>query len=460
MKNITPKQAKDILWSRGNLSWKLHEGQKVIDRAFLQVSKKLFVGNCSRRYGKTYWAVVKAIETAIKNKTKSIVATAFNTDLQEFILPAFDEVLKDCPKHLQPTYNRSNHKYTFKNGSTIKLVGLDRKPNGLRGNALNGVIVLDEAGFISNLAKLYSSVIVPATMYTNAKIILISTPPTSPDSDFKTMCDKAMAEGSYVKLTIHENPMVTPEMVQEYRQECLTESDFKREYECDFVIDENSSIIPEFDFSKHTYQGIASRDEFYKHYRRYTCFDIGVVDETAFIYAYFDFKQQKLFVESESKLQGKDVTTDSINDKLNEHPDYSSPFRTIADNNNLILVQDLNVRFGKTVIPVKKDSLYAMVSELRWMFKQDKIQISDSCKNLIKQLSSGVWNKDKTQFARQNGHHNDCIAALIYLVRSLQEYDNPVPVTHGFTSSRHDIWVEPDLEQSNSINQLKKIFNK
>lgn len=459
MKNLTPKQAKGILWSRGDLSWKLHSGQKVIDKAFREVSKKLFVANCSRRYGKTYWAVIVAIETAIKSKSKSIVATAFNTDLQEFILPAFDEVFKDCPKHLLPIYNKSSHKYTFKNGSTIKLVGLDKKPNGLRGNKLDGVIVIDEAGFVSNLAKLYSSVVVPATMYTNAKVILISTPPTSPDSDFKTMCDKAVQEESYVKLTIHQNPMVTPEMIQQYRNECLAESDFRREYECDFVIDENSSIIPEFDVAKHTFTGTSLRDDFYKYYRKYICFDIGVVDETAFIYAYYDYNQQKLIIECESVLQGKDVTTDNINTKLDEYPEYIKPYRTIADNNNLVLVQDLNVRFSKTVIPVKKDSLIAMVSELRWSFKQGKIQISDSCKSLIKQLASGVWNKDKSAFARQNGHHNDFIAALVYLVRSLQEYENPVPVTHGLATS-NDIWVQDQYEHSSSVNQLKKLFIK
>ena len=457
MSSISRSQAIALLWQRADLSYKFHEGQRVIDKAYSQVQNKLFVGNCSRRFGKTYWALIKVIETALRKKCKSIVATAYQTDLVEIILPLVEEILADCPEDIRPKFNKQRSLYQLKNGSTIKLVGLDKKPNGLRGNKLDGTILLDEAGFISNLDKIYSSVIVPATMYSDAKVIMISTQPTSPDHEFKKFCDKAQLENAYVKLTIFDNPRVSAEMIETYRKECLTESDFNREYLCKFEVDESLHIIPEFNFDKHTFEG-SSRDEFFKYYRKYISFDIGVIDPTAFIYAYYDYSKQKLILECESELQGKDVTTEAINSNLEMFKDYDKPFKIIADNNNKILIQDLNQAYQKNVIPVSKDELHAMISELRFSFKQDKILISKECKSIISQLQNGIWNKSKTEFARQNKHHNDFIAALVYLVRGLAEYENPVPISHGIDPRNSFNYHIPAQPQSQSITELSKLF--
>ena len=187
------------------------------------------------------------MEVAIcKPNTKSIIATAFQTDCENIIIPIITDVLSDCPLSLLPVFNKTKKKYTFSNGSTISIVGLDKNPDSLRGQKLNGVVVLDEAGFIDTLTYIYSSIIVPATMYSDTKIIVISTPPVTPDHPFKAFCEKAMDEGSYVKLTIYDNPLVTPEKILEYKAECLTKSDFEREYECFFVVNETLHIIPEF----------------------------------------------------------------------------------------------------------------------------------------------------------------------------------------------------------------------
>ncbi len=53
-------------WYRGNLNWKMHSAQKIIDQTFKKSTGQLFVGNCSRQFGKSFWAVCKAIEQAIK----------------------------------------------------------------------------------------------------------------------------------------------------------------------------------------------------------------------------------------------------------------------------------------------------------------------------------------------------------------------------------------------------------
>src|SRR5262245_54038322 len=123
-------QARDALWHRGSLAWKFHAGQRLIDQAYKAVKRKLFVANCSRRYGKTFWALTKAVECALscKNpKPRITYAAATRLELKEFALPTMDFILRDIPPDLQPIYKATEAKYIFPNGATIQLIGLDKR---------------------------------------------------------------------------------------------------------------------------------------------------------------------------------------------------------------------------------------------------------------------------------------------------------------------------------------------
>ena len=135
-------------WHRGRLEFKLHAGQRRIEDVLRGLGGQLRVINCSRQYGKTYWGVAKAISLCIRKKGARVkIGTAFLSDLAELIIPAFDAVLGDIPESLRPKYKPQKTKYVFPNGSEIKLVGLDKNPNGLRGQVPD-LIILEEAGFI------------------------------------------------------------------------------------------------------------------------------------------------------------------------------------------------------------------------------------------------------------------------------------------------------------------------
>jgi hypothetical protein len=121
-------------WLRGRLGYKLHEGQKLLREKYRASRGQLFVGECSRQFGKSFAMVVEALELAFsKPKAKIKYGTAFHTDLVEFILPTFDAVLDDCPRDIRPKFKVQGSKFILYNGAEIKLVGLDRTPNGLRG---------------------------------------------------------------------------------------------------------------------------------------------------------------------------------------------------------------------------------------------------------------------------------------------------------------------------------------
>jgi hypothetical protein len=431
----TQQDAQSELWRRGILSWKLHETQKKIYRAIDSSPKSLFVALCSRQLGKSYLMVVRAIEQALRLPNARIkYGTAFLSDLQEFIIPTFNLILSDCPSWLVPKYNVQQSKFIFKNGSEIKLVGLDMKPNGLRGNTID-LIILDEAAFINNLRYLYDSVIVPATIHRRkCKIVLITTPPVSPDHDFVEFYQKAENEGSSVKFTIHDNPMLTKGRIEELCKEAGGEdsSTWKREYMCIFCVDTSLAIVPEW---RDDFIQSIERDEYFKYYYRYEAMDIGTVDLTACLYGYYDFKRAKLIIEDETHISGPEMTTDALAKLIRQKEsdlDYDKIYLRISDNNNLILLQDLSYLHKMPFSPTLKDDLQAMVNEVRLWVSQGRILIHPRCKMLIGNLKYGLFNKKRSEFERSKIYgHYDHLAALIYLVRNVNQHTNPIPTYLG-----------------------------
>lgn len=443
---------KRILWLRGDLKWKLHSAQQILDQVFRDARGQLFVGNCSRQWGKSFWAVTKAIEIAIRvPKSQIRYGAAFQTDLVDFIIPAFDKILEDAPESVRG--KKVGKFYVFPNGSRIKLVGLDKNPNGLRGNTLD-LIIIDECGFVGNLDYIYKSVIIPATLHRpNCKIIFLSTPPSTPAHPFVDYVQKAEAEDSYVKLDVFTNPLITEDDIERMAFEMggRESTTFRRECLCEFITDDDLALIPEW--NDKWIQAIP-RDEFYVYYHKYVGMDLGVKDLTAAIFGYYDFKRASFIVEDELKMNGPSMNTELLvaairkqeldlwNNKA-EPRDFngnSIPYRRVSDNNWPILIQDLSMLHDLQFISTNKDNLEAMINEVRLMVQSGQILIHPRCKQLIGCLKYGVWNAKKTMFSRSTLYgHFDHLAALVYLVRNLVKNTNPIPATHGFEN--HKAWL-------------------
>lgn len=452
------------LWKRGCLDWKLHSGQIRIKEALRKSTGKLFVGNCARQLGKSYEMVSECIELAIKQpKTRIKYGTAFLADLVEFIMPNFETILEDCPSSIMPIYKGQKAKWVFPhNGSEIKLVGLDKNPDGMRGNAID-LSVLDECGFVSDLDYLYKSVLVPATTHRpNAKIILISTPPSTPAHDFVDYAQRAEAEGNYVKLTIYDNPLLTPERIAELMRESGGESSttWRREYLCEFVTDADSVIIPEW---RDDFIIDRKQDEYFRFYHLYDGMDLGVKDFTVIIFGYYDFKRATLVIQDEVKLNGPQLTTLLIKDTVEAFEKRLWPERTvyrrISDNNNLQLIQDLALLHKMNFIATSKETLEAMINELRLMVQKGQIEVHPRCKQLIGCLKYGVWDKNKKKFAKSSAYgHFDALAALIYLVRNIDKHCNPIPSNYGFDVRNSRIKTQKNTSEGARL--MGQIFHK
>ena len=377
--------------------------------------KDIIVPNISRRFGKSTTCVVYTMEEAINKKQDIRYATAFLTDLQGFIIPIFDEVLATCPDSLRPTYHKSNKVYTFPNGSTIKLVGLDKNPNGIRGNAID-ILVIDEAAFVSNLKQLYLSIIVPATMERDFKIMFPSTPPEDSEHYWLELVAKAKDRKTYLELTIDDNTSLSPKEKKRVLDEIggIDSPEARREFFCEIIRDPKTTIVPEFDAKKSV---VAFERP--SHYKPQTALDFGgSVDKTGIITAYYDFNRA-IYCVVASKLIDNNTGTTQIIKHANDteawilegvpldRPVYCTGQTRV----------DLGLAEFHTRVPEKsKGSMEAHVNQLRLAFQQGKIEIyPENNDDLIKTLELGQWNKTGTDFKRTDAlGHADMIAALAY----------------------------------------------
>lgn len=459
-------------WYRGNLSFLWHKGQKVMENTWANAKNQLFVMNVARQYGKSYYTVSKAIQLAMTKPNARIkYGTAFHTDLTEFILPTFEKILESCPTSLKPKYKTQGSKWVFDNGSEIKLVGLDKSPNSLRGNVID-MIIIDEAGFVSNLDYIYKSVIIPATLHRpDCKIVFISTPPSTPAHAFLDYAQRADREGSYVKLTILDNPLINEDDIERMAKELggRESTSFRRECLCEFVTDTDSAIIPEW---KDEYCVDIPKDEYYGYYHKYVGMDLGVKDFTACIFGYYDFKKASLIIEDEFTMNGPSMNTELLVNAIrskesilwgegdNKEVPSTVPFRRISDNNNPHLLQDFSYLHNLTFVATNKDTLEAMINEVRLLVQSGRIIINPKCLQLLGCLKYGVWDTKKKAFARSTVYgHFDHLAALIYLVRNLAQHSNPIPADHGFTN--HKAWLGniKDKNQSHNAKTFANLLN-
>lgn len=466
--NAIPQEIIDELWRRGALEYKFHKAQEALNETFRNAKGTLFVGNCSRQWGKSFWAVTIACATAnLIPKAQIRYGAAFQSDLVDFIIPAFDKVLEDAPEDCKG--RKVGNFYIFPNGSRIKLVGLDKNPNGLRGNTLD-LIIIDECGFVKNLDYIYKSIIVPATLHRpNCKVILISTPPSTPAHPFVDYIQKAENEGAYVKLDIYSNPLISEDDIERMAQEMggKDSTTFRREALCELITDSDLAIIGEW---KDQYVQDLKRDEYYPYYHKYVGMDLGIKDFTALIFGHYDFKRASLVIEDEMTMNGPSMNTELLvaairskeielwNNKENQRDSNKNPvpYRRVSDTTWPILINDLSSIHNLTFIETSKDLLEAMINEVRIMVQHGQILVNPKCKQLIGCLKYGVWDEKKKAFARSKTYgHFDHLAALVYLVRNLAKHVNPIPVTHGFDNA--SAWLGNVKDRANVSPNAKTI---
>lgn len=466
--------AKSKLWHAGVLSWKLHKAQVDMHDAVDLNPNSLFVINCGRQIGKSFFLCAYAIEYALKNPRAKICYVAPQAKMvKKIILPRIKEILKDCPKELKPTYKVNEQVYIFENGSEIHIAGTDAgRAENLRGQVFH-LVIADEAGFIDDLGYLVSSILVPMISTTRGRIILSSTPPISPDHAFVRYVRQAETNGNYIKKTVYDNPLIDPRQMKNLIEASGGESSdaWRREYLAEFITSAKDAVVPEA--TEALMSELVQQWPRPPFYDSYTSADLGYIDNTGMLFGYWDFRLAKLIIEDEATFNKP--TSSKIAEIVREkekacwesNGSVKDPYKRVIDGND-ITIADLNappnnLRFVKT----RNDDPLAAVNELRVMVHNKQIIINPRCKNLISEIKYAVWDTSGRKFARsdeENRGHFDTLMALVYMVRNLNKQKNPYPP--GLGLSEDNMYVHPDMWKHKSSNaevmknMLMKDFNK
>lgn len=459
---INPEEAKKILWSKGVLSWKLDSNQKEIRDLVNTTKHNTVVVGASRQIGKSWAMACIAIETCLKKPFQTVKFIAPKTkDVRRILAPLIREICADAPKKVRPMFKTNESLFRFPNGSEIQLAGTDNgNADSIRGTKAH-LCIVDEAGFCDDLDYVINSILIPTTTTTGGKIVLISTPSKNHDHPFITFLREAELDGRYIKKTIFDNPRLSPQDIERIAKSLggFDSVDFRREYMVEIITDEKDAIVPEFtkEFQQKIVKDIAKPT----HFDTYISLDIGGRDFTAVLFAYWDFPSAKLIIEDEFVMtyaQTSETLARNIKEKEFTLWKGKPPYLRISDNNNVILLNDLATKHELTFVPTAKDNFDAALNNMRLMLKSEKIIINPRCKRLISHLESGIWNKARTDFAKSaDKGHFDCISALIYLCRNINQTRNPFPAGYGGSIYTH--YENSEMLKKKPETQFERAFS-
>ena len=484
---MTPSLSPDEIrcaWVAGRLSYRLRKGQLKVSRAWRKVSTSFlkFYLECCRRFGKSTYGLIWLSEDCIQNPgSVSAFFAPVKEGLKDYILPIIAQTFSDCPDDLRPTLDASLT-LTFPNGSKIVFRGSNNQQHRVRrGNAFRRVYI-DEARDVDDLDNLLESVVVPSLFSTDGRVMIGSTPADTEDHPLHAIKQQSEKEVWYFHFDIYDAHRCDPDdfpadRIEQWKRETTDAVAWQREYLALWVKDPTKIIIPEWSDAQ---VQVIPHDEYFPYYHKYTALDSGVRDKTAAIFGYYDFRRAKLIIESDFALKDAEVRTDRIAEKVKateqalgyqmvhdkQDPRYRAlqmhekMHRRVADNNNLILVQDLDSLYGLDFFPTRKDELPAMINLVREWCKDGRIIVHPSCLELLGCLRNAIWDKNKKELARSKVFgHFDALMALVYLVRNVDEHINPIPKFFGKSWATHAGVPVNANEPQRAGDALARMFN-
>ena len=471
---VDPKLVRETLWRRGNLSWLLDLNQKELYELYYNTTHRVQTWLLARRSGKSYALCVLAIETCLK-KPGAIVKFLAPTRVQVnlIIRPLMRKILETCPEDLKPDYKTKDNIFYFPNGSEIQLSGTDGgSAERLRGGD-SDLAIVDEAGSCTDLSYCIRDILLPTTLITKGKILLASTPPEDIEHDFIRFIEEAEARGSLVVKTIEDNPRIDKREKEDLILELggPNSEATQRELYCKIIKSTTRTVVPEFtdDKEKEIVQAWPKPPFF----SSYVSMDLGYKDWTVVLFAYYDFKEDKVVVEDELVTYGQDMHLHTLGwdikkteERIFTDPitnEFMRPKKRVADH-NLVAINEIlkatnyQVRFE----PAKKDDKHAAINFLRLMVQNNKLIVNPRCKTLVRHLKNAKWASatNKDTFARcPEGSHYDGVDALAYLLRAVDFKLNPFPKGFGLTTRSEDLYNRNISKPIENENIYRKILN-
>jgi hypothetical protein len=458
---MTPLEARSVFWQAGSIApWFLRPSQlDVYD--LLQNEKNPFV-EASRRFGKTTSIIVFTIEKLLQNPGWVCRwCSPEQKQARTIVKPIMDKLMVNAPKHLRFHYRTMDSVYIGPNNQLIYLVGVNDNAESARGPASN-IIVADEFGTWKDPDYVVKDILSPQLQGQEGQwFIKASTPPRDLDHVYYTEKESAIRRGRFIKKTIYDNEAVTKDELDKILEDCggAESTTFRREYLCEEVSDAHSLVIPEWSDELNIVEDDYPRPQFFD---AYMGGDSGADDNTALLFAYYDFMKEEVVIEAEFVKNGQtsgEIVTEA---KKIEKALWGSqePFRRVYDADKQLIFDLIGDHNYPVTLPRKADRI-SSIHELRLRIGARKIKVKRACVNTCRQLKVGMWKDDKhSDFTRTDSlGHLDAVAACLYLNRSIDTSHNPIPPHSGLSVFTNFL---PDSQGLQGANEqaFKAAFNR
>jgi hypothetical protein len=266
--------------------------------------------------------------------------------------------------------------------------------------------------------------------------------------------------------------MISPEALEELKVELGGEDSesFQREMLCKIIKDMNYSVIPEF--TDELEKEVVKEWPKPPFYDSYESMDLGFKDLTVVLFGYYDFKNDKIVIEDEIALEGKDLQLPKLVEDIKKKEtnlwmnpltnELTKPTIRVSDINYIVTGEIARLSNGDVAFKTaKKDDKQAAINQLRVLISNKKLIIHPRCKTLIRHLKNVRWEKgqSKTGFARSadNGHY-DAVDACIYLIREISFSKNPYPSHYGFNIRDMHVQNPTRFNSNSQLDTYKKVF--
>ena len=474
------QQARDELWRRGVLRWKLHESQQEVYDEIHASKAKRYVMEIARRWGKSYLLALIALETCLLSPGCRVAYCAPSLKhLQEFILPTFDALIADAPDDCRPVFKVSSGHLEFPEngpakGAHVHLFGADDKRKASRGRGADAkMCIFDEAGFTPVLEYVLTDVFKHQLRHGDGRMLLGSTPAEEPEHGFTKIAETEEADGNYSRRTIYENPLFTAEQIDAFiledaRQQGMSIEDYKlsdsfrRECLAERVVNKLLVVVPEWEGAR---ARLIQRVERPKFFRGMTTLDWGGADPHAVHFGYWHptLGKSGAYVIEDELLLRDDENSQELADAIKAKeralwgvnkwdgtmgaayegelkpllgcvPEWMQdmlyrqaqpqPWIRVADN-DLQLVRDMYELHRVAFIPTAKDNKQLQVNNLRVLIRESAFFVDPRCVQTDRHLKATTWKDHKRKdYARRGGEHGDLVDCATYAVRNLDRRDS------------------------------------
>ena len=396
----------------------LTPAQKIIARD----THRFRVANCGRRFGKTMLSAEEIKGKAISSECRIAYIAPTYGQARDIIWQVLIKELKEIAVKINESRLEIEVNNLKGTTSLIQLRGWESIET-LRGQKFH-FIVIDEIAMMRNFWIQWQEVIIPTLTDTKGEVLFISTPKGF--NHFYELYNLELENKDWKSFhfTTYDNPHIEDEEVDKLKAQ-MTEDRFAQEYLAEFKRTEGlvyKEFIRELDITDKTPENIKTT---------ILGLDFGYTNPAAMLKIDID-RDNTFWITEEWYKTGQ--TNEQIGEKaLSYKPQSVYPDQAEPDRIEALKKMGLNCREVSKDVP-------AGIDRVRELFKQRKIKIHNSCRNLIWELETYSYpdkkpgQNEKEVPIKENDHALDALRYALY------NYKGAMFINLGLTNNTKKIF--------------------